>query len=166
MCVYVLGGGYRGQCGNPSSQQGCISFNWSTCGTITSFTQTRYWWQKKTALSLPLLARRLDEEMDSLLLLMCGNHPHSHYELLLLLLQLLLSANDMQKPGGQNTEHMEITAVDGKSMDRIVVYQKQKCCVLKLLLVFIDKPANVFHLLKDCRLICISTQANENSTNI
>lgn len=47
-------GAYRGQEGSLSSQQGCISFNWSTCGTITSFTQTRYWWQKKTALS-PLL---------------------------------------------------------------------------------------------------------------
>lgn len=69
VCVWawVCIGGYRGQCGNRSSQQGCISFNWSTCGTITSFTQTRYWWQKKTALSLPLSARRLDGEMDSLL---------------------------------------------------------------------------------------------------
>lgn len=69
VCMY-LEGGYRGQWGSLSSQQGCISFNWSTCGTITSFTQTGYWWQKKTALSLPLLARRADEEMDSSLLLM------------------------------------------------------------------------------------------------
>lgn len=68
VCMY-LEGGYRGQWGSLSSQQGCISFNWSTCGTITSFTQTRYWWQKKTALSLPLLARGADEEMDSTLLL-------------------------------------------------------------------------------------------------
>lgn len=77
-------GGYGGQWGSLSSQQGCFSFNWSTCGTITSFTQTGYWWQKKTTLSLPLLARGRDEEMDSSLLLMCGNRLHSHRKLLLL----------------------------------------------------------------------------------
>lgn len=80
MCV--TWGKYRGQRSSLSSQQGCIAFNWSTCGTITSFTQTRSWWQKKTALSLPLLERRLYEETDSSLFLVWESATLSHSELL------------------------------------------------------------------------------------
>lgn len=42
LCVCVMGDVYRPTEDFLFPQQGCIAFNWSTCGTITSFTQTRY----------------------------------------------------------------------------------------------------------------------------